>query len=176
VWTIRTLVGERCPAAAYTENLGNAQYPPCLSRKFMQIFVERGENMQARLAHGWHRYVHNLFMGRNMKITDEMATRIAYSALAAVDAPRSGICLDEAIRAVKREAAAISSATSSATEKKLEAAKWILEMWDGLIEHQYSGSQKAMSEMTDAAQETAHFLESFSDDTNPRPSRHNGER
>lgn len=50
MWTIRTLVGERCPAAGYTENLGNAQYPPRRSRKFVQIFVERDENMKARLA------------------------------------------------------------------------------------------------------------------------------
>lgn len=61
MWTIRTLVGERCPAAAYTENLGNAQYPPCQSRKFVQIFVERDENRKARLARFWHNGVRAMF-------------------------------------------------------------------------------------------------------------------
>ena len=58
------LVGERCPAAAYTENLGNAQYPPCRSRKFVHIFVERDGNMQARLTQNWRTVVRGLFMER----------------------------------------------------------------------------------------------------------------
>ena len=39
--------------------------------------------------------------------------------------------------------------------EQLEAA---LHEWDALIEHQYSGSQEAMSDMTYAAQRTAHLL------------------
>jgi DNA repair exonuclease SbcCD ATPase subunit len=38
---------------------------------------------------------------------------------------------------------------------KLRAA---LHEWDALIEHQYSGSREAMSDMTYAAQRTAHLL------------------
>jgi chromosome segregation ATPase len=44
-----------------------------------------------------------------------------------------------------------------------------LHEWDALIRHQYSGSQEAMSDMTYAAQHTAHLL--YGDDPWPEPRR-----
>ena len=49
---------------------------------------------------------------------------------------------------------------------KLRAA---LHEWDALIRHQYSGSQEAMSDMTYAAQCTAHLL--YGDEPWPEPRR-----
>lgn len=40
----------------------------------------------------------------------------------------------------------------------IERQRLVLHEWDALIKHQYSGSQQAMSDMTDAAQATAHLL------------------
>ena len=50
--------------------------------------------------------------------------------------------------------------------EKLRAA---LHEWDALIEHQYSGSREAMSDMTYAAQRTAHLL--YGDEPWPEPRR-----
>jgi hypothetical protein len=44
-----------------------------------------------------------------------------------------------------------------------------LHEWDALIRHQYSGSQEAMSDMTYAAQRTAHLL--YGDEPWPEPRR-----
>lgn len=41
---------------------------------------------------------------------------------------------------------------------QIEQQRLVLHEWDALIKHQYSGSQQAMSDMTDAAQATAHLL------------------
>jgi hypothetical protein len=41
---------------------------------------------------------------------------------------------------------------------EIERLRDALHEWDALIQHQYSGSQEAMSDMTYAAQRTAHLL------------------
>jgi len=41
---------------------------------------------------------------------------------------------------------------------EIERLRAALHEWDALIEHQYSGSREAMSDMTYAAQRTAHVL------------------
>jgi hypothetical protein len=41
---------------------------------------------------------------------------------------------------------------------EIERLRAALHEWDALIEHQYSGSREAMSDMTYAAQRTAHLL------------------
>jgi hypothetical protein len=41
---------------------------------------------------------------------------------------------------------------------EIERLRDALHEWDALIRHQYSGSQEAMSDMTYAAQRTAHLL------------------
>ena len=53
-----------------------------------------------------------------------------------------------------------------ADNERLRAA---LHEWDALIEHQYSGSREAMSDMTYAAQRTAHLL--YGDEPWPEPRR-----
>jgi len=52
---------------------------------------------------------------------------------------------------------------------KIERLRAALQEWDALIRHQYSGSQEAMSDMTYAAQRTAHIL--YGDDPWPEPRR-----
>ena len=47
---------------------------------------------------------------------------------------------------------------TSALLLEAEKALDLLRRWDALIEHQYSGSRDAMSDMTEVAQETAAFL------------------
>jgi hypothetical protein len=42
--------------------------------------------------------------------------------------------------------------------EEIERLRAALHEWDALIRHQYSGSQEAMSDMTYAAQRTAHVL------------------
>jgi hypothetical protein len=41
---------------------------------------------------------------------------------------------------------------------EIERLRGALHEWDALIQHQYSGSREAMSDMTYAAQRTAHLL------------------
>ena len=50
--------------------------------------------------------------------------------------------------------------TATVIEKndEIERLRAALHDWDALIRHQYSGSQEAMSDMTYAAQHTAHVL------------------
>ena len=50
--------------------------------------------------------------------------------------------------------------TATVIEKndEIERLRAALHDWDALIRHQYSGSQEAMSDMTYAAQRTAHLL------------------
>jgi hypothetical protein len=52
---------------------------------------------------------------------------------------------------------------------EIERLRAALHEWDALIRHQYSGSQEAMSDMTYAAQRTAHIL--YGDDPWPEPRR-----
>lgn len=61
--------------------------------------------------------------------------------------------------------------TATVIEKndEIERLRYALHEWDALIEHQYSGSQEAMSDMTYAAQRTAHLL--YGDDPWPEPRR-----
>jgi len=48
-----------------------------------------------------------------------------------------------------------------------------LHQWDALIQHQYTGSKQAMSDMTDAAQHTAFLL--YGDAPWPKPKATGGE-
>ena len=52
---------------------------------------------------------------------------------------------------------------------EIERLRAALHEWDALIEHQYSGSREAMSDMTYAAQRTAHLL--YGDEPWPEPRR-----
>jgi hypothetical protein len=52
---------------------------------------------------------------------------------------------------------------------EIERLRDALHEWDALIRHQYSGSQEAMSDMTYAAQRTAHLL--HGDEPWPEPRR-----
>ena len=56
-----------------------------------------------------------------------------------------------------------------AAADEIERLRAALHEWDALIRHQYSGSQEAMSDMTYAAQHTAHLL--YGDDPWPEPRR-----
>ena len=53
--------------------------------------------------------------------------------------------------------------------EEIERLRAALHEWDALIEHQYSGSREAMSDMTYAAQRTAHLL--YGDEPWPEPRR-----
>jgi hypothetical protein len=52
---------------------------------------------------------------------------------------------------------------------EIDRLRAALHEWDALIEHQYSGSREAMSDMTYAAQRTAHLL--YGDEPWPEPRR-----
>jgi regulator of replication initiation timing len=54
-------------------------------------------------------------------------------------------------------------------QKEIERLRAALHEWDALIQHQYSGSREAMSDMTYAAQRTAHLL--YGDEPWPEPRR-----
>jgi hypothetical protein len=54
---------------------------------------------------------------------------------------------------------------------EIERLRAALHEWDALIEHQYSGSREAMSDMTYAAQRTAHLLYGDEHRTWPEPRR-----
>ena len=56
---------------------------------------------------------------------------------------------------------------------EIERLRDALHEWDALIRHQYSGSQEAMSDMTYAAQRTAHLL--HGKEPWPEPRRTRGE-